>query len=449
MTGLDFVHSLLALFVCGAAYSWGISRWPEEERRVGMLCWYAHAFGAFAIIGVFTFYYGWGDMLHYFHRGRGLAAYVEYDLVHHFPQMIDLLLQRDVSIPVRINGAGESTGSMIAVGGLISMVTSSPWAGSVFVSTLSAAGQACMWTGLRELVPPERHKQAMWSVLMVPSVVFWSSSLLKETFALIGIGVVILAAGQIRRGKALQGGVLVVIGIYVIGLFKSYVLFPLALAAGIYGYWSRSASRGGVTLRPIQLLGGAVATVALVSLLGALFPKYSVENVSESIEDQQTASLSTHGGSDFRSADPDVDEGPPGAAGLAAEAPYTIMTALLRPFFFEARSAMMLINSLETSLILYFVIMAFVKTGRVELLRWLWRSPDIIASVAFVLLFSFAVGLATTNLGTLSRYRLPMMPFYFYVVFAANALPALARQAREQRAASARNTTAEVLAKGA
>jgi len=26
--------------------------------------------------------------------------------------------------------------------------------------------------------------------------------------------------------------------------------------------------------------------------------------------------------------------------------------------------------------------------------------------------FSVAVGLATTNLGTLSRYRMPMMPFY-------------------------------------
>ena len=99
----------------------------------------------------------------------------------------------------------------------------------------------------------------------------------------------------------------------------------------------------------------------------------------------------------------------------------------------------MLVNSVEMTVILYMVIMAFVRTGRVALLRWAWRSPDIMASLAFVLSFSFAVGLATTNLGTLSRYRVPMMPFYIYVVAAAHALPATMRDAL-RRAADERDS---------
>ena len=109
----------------------------------------------------------------------------------------------------------------------------------------------------------------------------------------------------------------------------------------------------------------------------------------------------------------------------------------------------MLVNSVEMTVILYFVIIAFVRTGRVELLRWAWRSPDIMASLAFVLLFSFAVGLATTNLGTLSRYRLPMMPFYIYVVASAQALPATRHDARRRRAAARAPSTSEQLVEGA
>ena len=35
----------------------------------------------------------------------------------------------------------------------------------------------------------------------------------------------------------------------------------------------------------------------------------------------------------------------------------------------------------------------------------------------FVLTFAVAVGLSTLNLGTLSRYRIPMMPFFTVLLF--------------------------------
>ncbi|MBK8410465.1 MAG: hypothetical protein IPL19_21145 [Sandaracinaceae bacterium] len=178
--------------------------------------------------------------------------------------------------------------------------------------------------------------------------------------------------------------------------------------------------------------------MGILLLLGELYPRYALDTVTESITRQQELSiLSDPGGSSFR--DEASGGGQGGALGLALDAPYTIMTALLRPFVFESRSAMMLVNSVETTAILYLIVVAFVRTGRRELARWAWRSPDIIASVVFVLLFSLAVGLAATNLGTLSRYRLPMMPFYFYVVFSAYSLhlvPAAPQKARTTEAAA-------------
>jgi hypothetical protein len=445
MSAVDILHSLIAMVVCGGAFTLAVSRWPEEERRVAMYCWVAHAAGAFAIMGVYEVYYGGGDLVYYFKYGRFLARYVEYDWGGHFPDLVDLLIQRETVLPFEINGVGSSTGSMVAVGAVIGLITPSSWAGSVLVSSLAAAGQACLWRGVRSVVPPERASIALWAVMTVPSVVFWSSSLLKEAMALIGIGFVVLGLARVRATRLVSGGGLVMLGVYIIGLFKAYILFPLAIAFGVYMYWGRAASHGGVRFRPVVLIAGAGLTIVLLAVLGEVFPRYSVDQVSESIEQQQMASLTSQGGSNFRESTP--NQAPRGAAGLIADAPFTVMTALFRPFVFEARGAMMFVNSLETAVILYFVVMAFVRIGRVELLRWAWRSPDILASVTFVLSFSFAVGLATTNLGTLSRYRLPMMPFYIYVVAAAHALPAR-RDARRRAAAERVRSRGETLVEG-
>ena len=40
------------------------------------------------------------------------------------------------------------------------------------------------------------------------------------------------------------------------------------------------------------------------------------------------------------------------------------------------------------------------------------RSPFLFSAVVFCGVFGLGVGLATANLGTMSRYRAPMMPFY-------------------------------------
>lgn len=421
MSVLDIAQSLLVTVVCGALFSLFVSKWPEEEKRVGMYCWGAHVASALVIVAIYVFHYTYGDLITYFVQGRRVAAYVEYDLPRHLPEVFKLLLQQEHGMPAAIHGDGTSTGSMVAVGALISLFTTSLWAGSIIVSSLSALGQALLWLGVRELVPSDRRTAAMWSCFLAPSAVFWSSSLLKEAFALLGVGMIVRGAAAVRGGSIVYLA-LVALGALCIGLFKPYVLFPLIAALGVYGYWSKAASKGGVRLSPVALLSGALITLGLVVALGKIFPMYAVDVVAESIEHQRDASLTVQGGSDFR-AEGEVEStsSSRGGLGLLADIPFTVLTALFRPLVIESRNWMMLINSLETTMLLLVFVTSVRRMGAMTLVRWVWRSPDLIASVVFVILFSAAVGMATTNLGTLSRYRLPMMPFYFYFLFAARA----------------------------
>ena len=91
-------------------------------------------------------------------------------------------------------------------------------------------------------------------------------------------------------------------------------------------------------------------------------------------------------------------------------APIALVFAVFRPAIFEVQNSMMLLNALETTTLTALMFIAFRRWSGRELRTELTSIPIISFSVAFTLVFGVAVGLGSTNLGTLSRYRVPMLP---------------------------------------
>ena len=102
---------------------------------------------------------------------------------------------------------------------------------------------------------------------------------------------------------------------------------------------------------------------------------------------------------------------------MASIAPMAIFTALYRPLVFEIGSAMMIITALENTALLFFTFMLIYKIRWRNMIRILLGEPLIMYSVFFSLLLAFGVGMASTNFGALSRYKLPFMPFYFSALY--------------------------------
>lgn len=86
--------------------------------------------------------------------------------------------------------------------------------------------------------------------------------------------------------------------------------------------------------------------------------------------------------------------------------PKSFLNVLLKPFFFDARGALDLITSLENLLFIVFVIFCF-WFGNVNLVdkNFLWMCACI------VILGFLLVGLTTTVLGAIVRYKIPFLPF--------------------------------------
>jgi len=77
----------------------------------------------------------------------------------------------------------------------------------------------------------------------------------------------------------------------------------------------------------------------------------------------------------------------------------------------------MLANALETTFLTVLLIRIVVTRDLFRVRRQVMDDPFLVFCTVFVLALGVAVGLASTNLGTLSRYRAPILPFLALTLF--------------------------------
>ena len=90
--------------------------------------------------------------------------------------------------------------------------------------------------------------------------------------------------------------------------------------------------------------------------------------------------------------------------------PQAINVSLFRPYIWEVRNPLMLLSALESLALLFFTV--YVLTKAKFTVFQAFRDPNVLFFLIFSLTFAFAVGVSTFNFGTLSRYKIPLLPFY-------------------------------------
>src|SRR5690606_15203190 len=74
------------------------------------------------------------------------------------------------------------------------------------------------------------------------------------------------------------------------------------------------------------------------------------------------------------------------------------------------RSPLMALSAAESLALLGLTLLMLWKV-RGNLFRYCTQ-PDVVFCFVFAVVFAFAVGVSTFNFGTLSRYKIPAMPFF-------------------------------------
>ena len=233
-------------------------------------------------------------------------------------------------------------------------------------------------------------------VVLLPSILFWSSAIGKDALAQLFIG--IAAYGFAKVGRKLTWLAILICAAGIAGMLAVRPHIAAMLAITCTAAFAVGETRGGwinvvakVVLIPVLVVSSFFIIMQAGQFIGveAGDSQSSINAVNRMTKDTQI------GGSAFN-----IGESLPMRI---AEAPFMIF----RPFPWEVHSATAGIASLEAMGLLFF---AWRRRRNFLAAIHRWREPFIAFILIYTVVFSIAFAAATSNFGILVRERIMMMP---------------------------------------
>ncbi|MDQ3291744.1 MAG: hypothetical protein M3Q05_10690, partial [Bacteroidota bacterium] len=258
---------------------------------------------------------------------------------------------------------------------------------------------------------PVTKVAAVLAFLFFPSVVFWSSGVLKESI-LVGSSALLLAVVLqlvYQPNKHLFPSSIALL-IAAFFCFKIRFYFAVAyfpLLAG-FALIELTARRWHL---PKQKKLYTYLFALLILGIGASFLHEAVNLdyfFRELINSYQTSRLAT-----TRTAFIDLPNLQPTFASLIQYAPKAIGSAIFRPFIGEISSVEYWLAGLENLLVLLLTIISLLSfRGHKSILP----VTLVISLLIYIFLLAGLIGFSTANLGSVSRYKVAFMPFLVYLL---------------------------------
>ncbi|HNT71065.1 MAG TPA: hypothetical protein PKI83_05365, partial [Bacteroidales bacterium] len=107
----------------------------------------------------------------------------------------------------------------------------------------------------------------------------------------------------------------------------------------------------------------------------------------------------------------DIGEFEPTIPGIISKFPKAVFFGFFGPFIWQADNLTMLLAALESLALLIIIIYLLYKI-RWYFFKFIFQNDFLIFALVFSLIFIFFVGLSSANYGSLSRYRIPALPFF-------------------------------------
>lgn len=271
---------------------------------------------------------------------------------------------------------------------------------------------------------PTLHKQLSFAILFFPTVVFWSSGVLKDPICMGMLGWLTYSSFQIivRKRNLIQNTIILIVAIYTLAVVKEYILYAYFPFFILYIMLTQVISLKSIFLRAMTLMVISVCLIIGFTLASESLKNemsfFAIDNLAGSVEYQQKnfIHMSDVAESSF-SLGVEYDGTP---MGLLKIAPAAVNATLFRPYIWESKKISTLLSSLESMSLMFFTLFVFFKSGVFRFFKIIFNSPMISFCLFFSLLFALFIGATTLNFGTLVRYKIPCLPFYLIALILIN-----------------------------
>lgn len=241
----------------------------------------------------------------------------------------------------------------------------------------------------------DRYRVTLY-VLLFPAVWFWTSTIGKDAFVFLGVGVVCSGFRNDRMSY-----VRFILGIATIYAFRPPVAYMTLLALSALFIFNFKDSF------LIKLVKTAVGIYLIIVLFDFLSEEWKIENISnETITELQAGTLRNN---DYGTGA--LEE----KSGGVESIPRGIVDVMMRPFIWETRDITTFFASLEIS---FMLIILFLKRRSLMLFIKSMVSNRLSTFVgAFVIIYVISAGLFENNIGLIARHRSIIFPFLFLAAY--------------------------------
>lgn len=373
----------------------------------------AKLLAGFALGMVYTFYYRVGDTLMFFTDAVKLTDLAQAEFVSYLRFLFTSDFPKDLSVDLVFDD--QRALLMVKIVSVFSLLSfDNYWLITAYLTTISFLGA---WFLVRQIshAYPDVTGSAIIAFLFFPSIVFWTSGLIKEALAMASLyfitGIFLLV--WFRKRVNIFRWVIAILALYILWSLKYYfagVFLAVLLASLIYRFLtSRFSTLANGVKSYLLWFGIFITLIAGVTLLHPNFNSRKLLNVM--VQNYKTFHAVSRPDAviDFRDLNPTPYS-------LISNSPEALFAGLFRPLFFDATNLLALLLSVENLLLLILTLVALkysmkVFTSNVSIL--------LIAIIVYVILLAIFITLSTPNFGTLARYRVGYLPFFVFLILLA------------------------------
>lgn len=249
------------------------------------------------------------------------------------------------------------------------------------------------------------------SFLLLPSFVFWSSGLMKESLVTGCVGLVIYSGCCIALNRKIVLHLFLLVNfaiiIYVIKFYVAAIFLPMLFAAVIIYRFRQNVADKLSWFLIVLVVSGLFYVLAFSKFLS-----YNVV-IQELLHNHYRTVLVSEPGKVVHF--PGIYDG---FTGIIKNTPKAFFSGLFIPNIFNMRADISLLAGIENTLVLIISFIALVSC----LIKRSGLNVYTVIVFFYCILMAILLTIASPNIGTLARYKVYYWPFWVYLITSGNAI---------------------------
>jgi hypothetical protein len=383
-------------------------------------------FGAVAYALMVQYYYGYGDSFVFFYGSNFLSTQVVENadsIKYFFKSAAEVKSWYDFEVG-DLSYAGyfgiSSNLFIMKVSAVLSIISFNKYLIiTLFFGLFSFAGLWRLFLVFKDINKDRELKILAWTILFVPSVWFWGSGLIKDSVCIGSLGFIIHFIYKlfIKKEFSIKSIIALVVLIYIVSVVKSYIIIALAVGLSVFIFYKFVTPFKNIVIRAFIVSAFLFAVIVVAFLTNfsdqlQLLAEESMVQIS-SFQKNYDAVQNEDERSRANMVIKDVDLT---IQGIIIQSPVKVFTCLFRPFIWESRKIFILLSAFESLLLLLCTMYMLVKLKFFGFFIGIFNNPFVLVSFIIAIFFALIIGFTTYNFGTMARYKIILLPFYFFTL---------------------------------